>query len=72
MARRTSTSFRLTEGARELLADLAELRGISQAAVMEQAIRDYAASFGLKLPAPSKRGRGRPRKVKPRDDEPAD
>jgi hypothetical protein len=50
---RTLTNFRLTDEARSLLALVARRRGISQAAVVEQAIRDYAESHGIRLSAPS-------------------
>jgi hypothetical protein len=37
-----STTFRLSEGARQLLEQLSDHHGISQTAIMEMAIRDLA------------------------------
>lgn len=50
---RTLTNFRLTDEARSLLSLVSRRRGISQAAVVEQAIRDYAESLGIRVPAPA-------------------
>jgi predicted DNA-binding protein len=46
MVDRRPTSFRLSEEALQMLADLAELLGISQAAVLEIAIRKLAKEEG--------------------------
>lgn len=48
-----SEAFRLTETASLLLLACAESAGISKAAVLEQAIRDYAKKKGVTLPAKS-------------------
>ena len=69
VAKRTPTSFRLTDSARNLLEGLSEDLGVSQAAIVELAIRAYAATQGIDVPAASKRGRGRPRKAEPDDDD---
>lgn len=46
-----AVSFRLTEDAARLLAASARERGVSQVAVLEEAIRDYAKAHKVKLPA---------------------
>jgi DNA-binding protein H-NS len=43
---KTLKNFRLTEEAIELLEQLSSERGISQAAVIEQAVRDFAHESG--------------------------
>ena len=45
-----SETFRFTETASTLLLSCAEAAGISKAAVLEQAIRDYAKKKGITLP----------------------
>lgn len=47
---KTSTSFRLSTTARQLLATLTEDSGLSQASVIEVALRDMAKARGLKVP----------------------
>lgn len=47
-AAKTSTSFRLSDQARALLATLTEDCGLSQASVVEVALRDMAKARGLK------------------------
>jgi PIN domain nuclease of toxin-antitoxin system len=56
------TSFRLSETARQLLAELAEQLGISQAAVLEILIRDKAKAEKITLKSPSQQ-RPRPRAI---------
>lgn len=46
-----SETFRLTETASKLLQACADTAGISKAAVLEQAIRDYARKSKVTLPA---------------------
>ena len=50
------TSFRLTETAAALLAACASQGGLSQAAVMETAIREYAKRKGVTLAKASEEG----------------
>ena len=48
---RKMAAFRLTNGARALLARLSEHLGVSQAAVIEIAVRDLAKSKGVETGA---------------------
>lgn len=45
-----ATSFRLTPEARRLLAAMAEKRGVSQGAILEQLIRDEAERRNITAP----------------------
>jgi predicted transcriptional regulator len=54
------TSFRVSEEALRLLRLLAELKGVSQAAIIEMAIRDMARKENLELGRTSRAGQGSP------------
>ena len=43
---RQQKNFRLTDGARAILADCSARLGVSEAAVVEMAIRKFAAEYG--------------------------
>lgn len=47
MARKTSTSFYLSDEARELLRQLSAKLGISQAAIVEMLVRKFAEQEGV-------------------------
>jgi CxxC motif-containing protein (DUF1111 family) len=47
---KTATSFRLSLPARQLIEALAEDSGLSQASVVELALRDMAKQRGVKVP----------------------
>lgn len=71
MGKRTPTSFRLTDGARELLEELSDDLGVSQAAVIEMSIRSFAATRG-KVPSGRPRTTGDPAARERRDHDDAD